>query len=293
MKTVRWMAIVGLVWVACHAQAAVISYTSFDVGVQSPAPDPYPGAPGDVLAGSTNVRHNNVNISSSTGPQGGQALQQLLGASWPNTQGYTFGNLPTNAPAGGSGPGKFVAVEYTIEAFMKPNFTDTGFGLSTRSTIFDSSHLGDGSFWGDVSLYVDQNTGQVQFAPSTESFPGGPGFIASTINLQAGQWYQIAAVVRTSGVQRTELWINNQLARTGTYPSGYQTQDSFRIPGYFNIASFYWPVSQMNRQGEIDALAISNVALDPYSFAIPEPTAGALLGLGDLLLAAGWRKRSA
>lgn len=289
MKTSRLIALVALVGMACHVEAAVVFYTSFDVGVQGsgPAPAPYPGAPGDILAGSTNVLNSPDAVNymiNSTGPQGGQAYLQARGATWPNQQGYTFGNLPTSTPAGGGGPDKFVAVEYTIEALVKPDFSDTGFGLGVAK-IFDSQHLGDGSAWGDVTLYVNQNTGQVSFEPSSD--PNGQ--IASTINLQSGLWYHIAAVVRTSGVQRTELWINNQLAGTGNYPGTWETIDLFRIAGYFNLGGWYWANGQ-NWQGEIDAFAISDVALAPDSFAIPEPSIAALIGTGGLLLA-GKRRR--
>jgi len=295
--TMAILASAGVIGVGSPASAAIRYLVNFDQGVQSPGPNPYSATGGEILpAGITGnnlsagdpVSGNLVNPPV-TGPQGGQAFEMLRGASWPNQQGLRFGADNNGGFTGTTGP--VIANAWTIEAIVRPNFANTGFGQSQLSQIFNSQHLGDGSPWGDIALYVDQTTGLVHFEPNGT----GLGNIDPATVLQADQWYHIAAMVRPGATQQTELWINGVLAGTGAYPAGWEVQNLNIVPGYFNVGSWYWATSR-NFQGYIDAFAISDTvpALDGSSgfalFApVPEPSTAALLSIGMMLV--GYRRR--
>ena len=317
MKNVAVVFAVGLALVvASAADAREVFRINFDIDPlqvphAGPAPDPYPGGTGDILAGSTNelspiggYDDNNV-IVASDGPQGGGMYQQVRGAHWANSQGYEFNNLPGTPAFNGNGPDYFVANDWTLEVLVKPDFTNTGFGIWNTSWIFGSRNLADGSTWGDVDLWVDQNNGLVSFYPSSS----GIGGIVANTPVVEGQWNHIAAVVRsalTGGPQQVELYINGVLQDTlGAYPGGWETQDLFRIPGgtntdqigtgdgdlgIFTIGADHWPTAGNNYQGDIDALVISDMPLGPGSFAIPEPATLVVLALGGIALVRRNRK---
>jgi len=246
--------------------SAAVYRFHFDGAAATPAPNPYVAGPGDIMpAGVTGTLLDgptNIVTPGAAGPQGGNVLEQPLGAAWPNQQGYRFGGEPYRFP-GTAGP--TIANTFTIEAIVKPDLSGCAFGLAGISYIYDAS-CHDGTQWLHGSgLYVNQNTGTVHLAMNMPGY----GDISSTTALQSGQWYHIAVVVRGSGdaSQRTELWINGTLDATGSYPAGWETQGLFVVPGYFNIGSWYWSTAR-NWQGQIDAFAISDTALSPGSFVL-------------------------
>jgi len=274
------MFVVGCV----SAQAATIYRLNFDVPASSPGPSPYLAGPGDIIpAGMTNVGLDNphdIAVPAVAGPQGGNVLSQMLGAGWPNQQGYRFGGDGVRFT---ETPGPTVSNTWTLEVLVNPYFYNSGFGLSDNSMILNSENMGDGYGPGDISLSVSQNTGKVSMSFAMYGY----GDMVSSTALQSGQWYHIAVVVNGSGdpgTQRTEMWINGSLDATGGYPVGWETQGLFKIPGYFNIGSWYW-TTERNWQGQIDAFAISNAALAPGSFVFaPVPEPGTLMVLGTGLV---------
>lgn len=281
------LASLGVIVLAAPAPAAIRYLVNFDHGVQSPGPATYTASGGEILP--AGITGNNLTAGDTVsgtlvnppvaGPQGGQAFEMMRGASWPNQQGIRFGEDNNGGFAGTTGP--VIDTSWTIEAYVRPDFVDKGFGLTQNSQIFNSQQLGDGSPWGDIVLSVNQNNGIVTFLPNGQ----GLGDVVSTTALQAGQWSHVAAVVRndSEGTQQIELWINGVLNGTGTYPEGWESLN--KIPGYFNLGSWYWTTGR-NFQGYIDAFAISDTALNANSFVlIPEPATGMLLAaVGPLAL---------
>jgi hypothetical protein len=210
------------------------------------------------------------------GLQGGNVLDQPLGAIWTNQQGFRFG--ADGITIAGT-PGPTIANSFTIEAIVRPDFRGGAYSpflgdTSAISTIFGSSAHNGVSWQHATNISVDQNTGIVSLDLGMASGGNPYGNIDSTTPLVSGQWCHIAAVVRGSGDanQRIELWINGVLDGTGYYPAGWETQSLYVVPGYFTVGGTYGPwFTQRNWQGQIDALAISDVALGPSSFVLPIP----------------------
>lgn len=302
--------VVSLALLVSSAQAAAVYKLTFDHGVMSPGPADYTAVAGEVIpAGVHGVLLSPDSISgnlvASDGPQGGEALNMMRGSMWPNKQGYFFGRdyvpngdnygthtyPPYGCPDQIGVEGPIILNEYTIEAIIKPDYTNTGFGLTEVSVIYDSQRY-DG-IAGGATLAVNQFTGKLTYQSGA---PAGFGSIDSSFGLQAGVWYHIAVVVRTDPSyvnQRTELYINGVLDGTGGYPATWETQGLFKLPGYFTVGTQYWPMAQRNWQGQIDAFSISDVALGPGSFAIPEPASVLALAAGLVgILGAVRRQRS-
>ena len=243
------------------AGAGVIFRLNYDVGVQNPAPNPYPGGAGDIIpAGSSNQVFANTGIVASDGYQGGQALDQHLGANWPNVQGYEFSNLPDNTTNG-----YFAANNFTIETLVKFNFTPSSQGVSDESHIW-SGEKADNVY---MRLYVNQTNGVLHL----DSGSYGQGNITSSSTVTTGQWYHVAVVYRGSGDanQNVELWINGALDATGGYPGTWETQSIFRIDKRFLVGTIDGTPTgiRKNFQGQMDAIAISDTALDSESFVLP------------------------
>jgi len=272
MKGFFVLVVVLLLAIACAtAQASTIYRVFFDGPPSTPGPDPYVGGPGDILptgvTGTGLDNPHNIVTPSFAGFEGGNVLDQPLGAAWPNQQGYRFGGDGVRFT---ETPGPVVANTWTIEAVVRPDLSgcvsDPFLGVkSDVCCILNAENLGDGYGAGDINLSVSQNTGKVSVSLGMGSSYGD--MISNTV-LQTGQWYHIAVVVRTGNPQRTELWVNGVLDATSNYPAGWEEQNLYVIPGYFNIGSWYWSV-QRNWQGEIDAFAISDTALAVGSFVLP------------------------
>jgi len=294
MKGFFVLVVVLLLAIACAtAQASTIYRVFFDGPPSTPGPDPYVGGPGDILptgvTGKGLDNPHNIVTPPFSGFEGGNVLDQPLGAAWTNQQGYRFGGDPWRFTEGTPGP--VIANTFTFEAIVRPDLSgctsEPFLGVKTDVSYIIDSSCYDGSAWQHATgLSVNQNTGKVQLAMNMY----GHGDITSNTVLQSGQWYHIAVVVRTGNPQRTELWINGVLDATGSYPVGWETQGLFVIPGYFNIGSWYWTTGR-NWQGQIDAFAISNAALAPGSFVLPTGYPSVMGGqvtipnyLGDLSL---------
>jgi hypothetical protein len=291
MKVTCLLMLVLMFVVGCvSAQATTIYKINFD---GSSATDPYTPGPGDILpAGISSQLMSNTSIATPgvPGPQGGNVLSQHLGGIWPgDVQGYRFGadNIQIHGTAGPT-----IANTFTLEALIKPDFSGGMYapfiGVKTDvSTIFGSIAYDGGTQRRHTDVYVDQNTG-ILSVDLGMAIPGNPyGNLTSTIALQSGQWYDIAVVVRGSGDanQRTELWINGVLDSTGGYVAGWEGQNLYMVPGYFEVGGSYGPwFTQRNFQGDIDAIAISDTALDPTSFVLSVPEPASLLALGTGLV---------
>ena len=85
---------------------------NFDMGAQNPAPGTYTAGSGDVIPAGvvgTKLPGGIKIVDSSAGAlQGGQAMEDNLGAAWPDNHGYTFSDMPT------------ISAEMTIEVLVKP-----------------------------------------------------------------------------------------------------------------------------------------------------------------------------
>jgi hypothetical protein len=293
MKTLYAVLLVVMMLALCvAAQASTVYEITFDQGVSGTggAPTVYTAGVNELIpAGMAGVRLNFGGWDNATsdgyqwhvgylidpitpGIQGGQALIVNLAAMWPNKQGYYFGHDDVLDASGNYGPhtyidpvigcpdpvgvaGPVINNDFTVEAVVWPNFDHNpiiDFGLSAQSTIYDSMRLDE--VVGGIGVSIDQNTGILTF-----TYPGGT--IAST-PLAASQWYHVAAVVRSGGSPQTELYVNGNLEGTGVYPT------TAMLPGYFTIGTAYWGTTQTNWQGLIDALAISDAALDPNTFVL-------------------------
>ena len=262
-----------------NSSGSILYSLNFDHGEQSPGPNPYYAGTGETLPRFvTGTRLEDVDLvnSASSAYQGGQAVSQTRGASWPNTQGYTFGVATSySAP-------------WTIEVLLWCDFNDTGYGLCGTSTIFDGAP-GTGSN-GAHCLYIDQNTGILTWDPQY----GGASVLSSSIALQENRWYHIAIVADTSSSQ-IKIFINGQVKGTTSIPSGWES--AYGIPASFNLGSWTGQTGK-NWQGQIDAFVIDKTALAQGSFHLPVPMAvcdieyvgdfdgDCAVGFGDLLMLA-------
>ncbi|MDD5707181.1 MAG: LamG domain-containing protein [Kiritimatiellae bacterium] len=249
-----------LVMVLCAAmpvRATTLLRVNFDTGAQNPAPSPYVAGAGDILpSGSTSVCFNPVRFSTENGKQGGQALAFTAGAASPVRQGYQFSAL-TNVQ-------KFAQNSFTVEAIVRPDFSDavyggTNYGTTSRSIIFFGCPEG----WGINSvLFVDQNTHKVQWIGA-----GGYGDMASIQTLAPNRWYHVAVVVDGS-IPQVRMYIDGVIENAGAYPDGWQYQGIFSIGDTISVGND--PNTTTNNfAGLIDALSISDTALAETSFVLP------------------------
>lgn len=306
MKSVYVLLLVLSLAVICMpSQAATVVKLTFDHGVMAPGPADYTAAANEILPTGVHgsllnwgyfpdISRATGNLLDSDGPQGGQVLNMNMSGAWGNKQGYYFGRDSQangdNYFMGQTYPAYTAAMQigspmpeingaYTIEALVKPSFEPNNAGLTGISMIYDAQRLD--TYVGGTSIYINQNTGMLKAGPLWE----GPSNLAGPV-IQ-GNWYHIGLSVTAGGHQ--DLYLNGALVGSAEGANPW-------LPGTaFTIGTAYWPAAGWNFQGQIDGFAISDVALAPGSFVlpnVPEPASIVTLAIGMLGVCGSIRRRA-
>lgn len=262
-------AILGLIGLG-SAKAAPVYYMTWDNGPTNGSPNPYVLGPGEILpAGVSNERLgvNSLVVAPTGSIQGGLALDNR--GAW-TENGYRF----TESEAGGlTGTFTFETVFYLVATNNR-----NGEVHYSRGLIYDNASAAnnrgikvrlddDGSHLFNVVYDIDPLGG------------GGGSFSLSTSNVVAlSNWYHLAVVHDASGAH---VYLNNALIASNPTPIGSRTV--IGTNNWFEVGQIYGNGNQY-LGGFLDAWAISDTALAPGTFAIPEPGAFAMLTFAGALV---------
>ena len=259
-KMMFFTALLVLVVMAGSSYAAPVYLLDFDHGVKDPNPgEIYVPSGTEVLPGGvTMVEENNAKlVDMPIAPQGGQALEMLLGAAWPNIQGYTLTGGP-NVP----GP-------YTVEVLINANFKPCAFDLTNISTIFKSrDHMPGPKAQG---MYIDQWTGQLIWHPGQTGL--GLRQLEAATEIKPGRWYHIA-VVCDANADTLKLYVNGVVEDECIFVDTWEDLVGFDPNVFIGHAG---PMQSRNWQGQIDAFCIDDTTLAPENFNLPIPATAVYL----------------
>ena len=141
-----------------------------------------------------------------------------------------------------------------------------GFDPSASEYVFSKSFLE----WGGWDITFDKNTKNIKFSIRDQA-------ISSSTSFEDGQWHHVA-VVRDAAANTYKLFVDYVEEASIEYSSGSVKNEPLAIG-----AGYGW-TSQRSFVGAIDDLRISDEALDPSDFMVPEPGTMALIGFGSLLM---------
>jgi MYXO-CTERM domain-containing protein len=257
---------------AGSAFAATPYLITWDNGPVNSTASPYILGPGEAQpSGVVNSRLgiNTFAVAPPGAAQGGLALDNR--GAWTGN-GYQF-----NESVAGGMTGTF-----TYEANFYLVATNNVFGASEypRGLIWENASTGGNR---GISVRLDPDPGpggNYSVNYWIDPLGGGGGMISLTSGyvVELDRWYHVGVVHDGTGAR---IYLNNQLIASNASAIGGRT--------VIGTDSFFWVgtadgANERTLGGWLDSFAISNVALDPNSWAIPEPSVAALAGLAALAL---------
>ncbi len=266
MKRVTLMCFV-LCAFAFGAKGAVIGYYDFEEGADgSGAVGAAPTDIGWILdSGSTG---NNLTVSNSVNGSPYYSTDVSVYSSGSLSLGFGVDGADNRAnavqPVTNSDSFQWYGEESKTMEFFISRAGD-GWDSSSTEYIFSKSFLS----WGGWDITFDKNTKNIKFSIRDQS-------ISSTTTFEDDEWHHVA-VVRDADANTYTLFVDYIAEASIEYSSGSVKSEPLAIG-----AGYGW-TNQRGFIGAIDDLRISDEALVPSEFLVPEPGTMALLGIGSLL----------